>query len=265
MPDPRRPSHTGPHAAAAPAQLDPPSRNQVRIGALQEPRPEQVVKEASDPRPARITDLPDHRTGGECPPPPRRAVPPGAGKPPRTAADTPTAARSHSAWRRPGSGSPRFRRTSPAARTNSPRASRSGESDPPGTSHCVRRRAPSLAYAPRANPARAAAAPSSSNSSLVRENSPCAATGPTVETGAPAGTPFGCPSMPSGVIAAVDVGFAVADGRWRIIAVESSLAASFVALAAAAITGSAWLPIAGLAANGLKDLWQHRTQLTGTR
>ena len=71
--------------------------------------------------------------------------------------------------------------------------------------------------------------------------------------------------MPSGVIAAVYVGFAVADGRWRIIAVESSLAASFVVLAAAAITGSAWLLVAVLAAHGLKDLWQHRTQVTGTR
>ncbi len=68
------------------------------------------------------------------------------------------------------------------------------------------------------------------------------------------------------LIAAVYVGFAVADGRWRIIAVESTLAASFVVLAAVAVTGSAWLLVAGLAAHGLKDLWQHRTQyVTGTR
>ena len=29
--------------------------------------------------------------------------------------------------------------------------------------------------------------------------------------------------------------------------------------AAAGVTGSAWLLVAGLAAHGLKDLWQHRT------
>jgi hypothetical protein len=68
------------------------------------------------------------------------------------------------------------------------------------------------------------------------------------------------------LIAAVYVGFAVADGRWHIIAVESSVAASFVVLAAVAVTGSAWLLVAGLAAHGLKDLWQHRTRyVTGTR
>ena len=68
------------------------------------------------------------------------------------------------------------------------------------------------------------------------------------------------------LIAAVYVGFAVADGRWCIIAAESSVAASFVVLAAVAVTGSAWLLVAGLAAHGLKDLWQHRTQyVTGTR
>lgn len=67
-------------------------------------------------------------------------------------------------------------------------------------------------------------------------------------------------------IAAVYIGFAVADGRWRIIAVESSVAASFVVLAAVAVTGSVWLLVAGMAAHGLKDLWQHRTQyVTGTR
>jgi hypothetical protein len=52
------------------------------------------------------------------------------------------------------------------------------------------------------------------------------------------------------LIAAVYIGFAVADGRWRIIAVESSVAASFVVLAAVAVTGSAWLLVAGLAAHG---------------
>jgi hypothetical protein len=61
------------------------------------------------------------------------------------------------------------------------------------------------------------------------------------------------------LIAAVYIGFAVADGRPRIIAVETGVAATFVVVAAAAVTGSAWLLVAGLAGHGLKDLWQHRT------
>ena len=61
------------------------------------------------------------------------------------------------------------------------------------------------------------------------------------------------------VIAAVYVGFAVADGRPKVIAVESSVTFAFVVVAAAAITGSPWLLVAGLAGHGLKDLWQHRT------
>jgi hypothetical protein len=62
------------------------------------------------------------------------------------------------------------------------------------------------------------------------------------------------------LIAAVYIGFAVADGRGRVIAVESSVASAFVIVAAAAITGSPWLLVIGLAGHGLKDLWQHRTQ-----
>ena len=61
------------------------------------------------------------------------------------------------------------------------------------------------------------------------------------------------------LIAAVYIGFAVADGRPRIIAVETGVASVFVVIAAAAVTGSAWLLVAGLAGHGLKDLWQHRT------
>ena len=61
------------------------------------------------------------------------------------------------------------------------------------------------------------------------------------------------------LIAAVYIGFAVADGRPRIIAVETGVAAAFVVVAAAAVTGSAWLIVAGLAGHGCKDLWQHRT------
>jgi hypothetical protein len=68
------------------------------------------------------------------------------------------------------------------------------------------------------------------------------------------------------VIAAVYIGFSVADGRWKVIAVESAVATLFVVVAAAATTGPSWLIVAGLVGHGLKDLWQHRTQfVTGTR
>lgn len=62
------------------------------------------------------------------------------------------------------------------------------------------------------------------------------------------------------LIAAVYIGFSVADGRWRVIAVESSVAGLFVVIAAMGVSGSAWLLVAGLAGHGVKDLWQHRTQ-----
>lgn len=61
------------------------------------------------------------------------------------------------------------------------------------------------------------------------------------------------------LIAAVYIGFSVADGRWHVIAIETSVAASFVLVAAVSVTGSAWLLVLGLAGHGLKDLWQHRT------
>jgi hypothetical protein len=54
------------------------------------------------------------------------------------------------------------------------------------------------------------------------------------------------------------IGFAVADGRRAIIAVESTVAGVFVVVAAAAVTGSPWLLVLGPAGHGLKDLWQHR-------
>jgi hypothetical protein len=67
-------------------------------------------------------------------------------------------------------------------------------------------------------------------------------------------------------IAAVYIGFSVADGRWKVIATETTVAAVFVVVAAAAITGSAWLLVVGFTGHGLKDFWQHRTQfVTGTR
>ena len=62
------------------------------------------------------------------------------------------------------------------------------------------------------------------------------------------------------LIASIYIGFAVADGRPTVIAVESSVAAVFVIVAAAAVTGSPWLLVLGLAGHGLKDLWQHRRQ-----
>ena len=60
-------------------------------------------------------------------------------------------------------------------------------------------------------------------------------------------------------IAFIYIGFAVADGRWRIIAVECGVVGVFVVIAAAGVTGSAWLLVIGLAGHGLKDWWQHRS------
>jgi hypothetical protein len=61
------------------------------------------------------------------------------------------------------------------------------------------------------------------------------------------------------LIAAVYIGFAVADGRPPVIVVESGVAGLFVVLAAAGVTGSAWLLVLGFTGHGLKDLWQHRS------
>jgi hypothetical protein len=61
------------------------------------------------------------------------------------------------------------------------------------------------------------------------------------------------------LIAAVYIGFSVADGRPKVIVVETGVATAFLVVAAAAVTGSAWLIVAGLAGHGLKDLWQHHT------
>jgi hypothetical protein len=68
------------------------------------------------------------------------------------------------------------------------------------------------------------------------------------------------------LIASIYIGFAVADGRPLVIAVECGVAAIFIAFAVAAITGPVWLLAIGLAGHGLKDLWQHRRQfVAGTR
>ena len=61
-------------------------------------------------------------------------------------------------------------------------------------------------------------------------------------------------------IAAVYVGFAVADGRPRVIAVETAVAGLFIVLAATAVTATAWLLVLGYAGHGLKDAWQQRSQ-----
>jgi hypothetical protein len=52
------------------------------------------------------------------------------------------------------------------------------------------------------------------------------------------------------VIASVSIGFVVADGRQTVLAVEGGVAGMFVIVAAAAITGTAWLLVAGLAGHG---------------
>jgi hypothetical protein len=61
------------------------------------------------------------------------------------------------------------------------------------------------------------------------------------------------------VIAAVYIGFAVADGRPKVIAVEVGVASIFVVLAAIAVTETVWVLVIAYAGHGLKDLWQHRT------
>ena len=60
------------------------------------------------------------------------------------------------------------------------------------------------------------------------------------------------------LIASVYIGFAVADGRPKVIAAESVVASIFVVVAAVAVTGSVWPIVVGLVGHGLKDLWQHR-------
>jgi hypothetical protein len=62
------------------------------------------------------------------------------------------------------------------------------------------------------------------------------------------------------LIAAVYIGFAVADGRPRVIAVECAVAGLFVLLAATAVTATARLLVLGYTGHGLKDAWQQRRQ-----
>ena len=68
------------------------------------------------------------------------------------------------------------------------------------------------------------------------------------------------------LIAAVYIGFAVADGRSQVIATESAVAGLFLVLAAVGVAASPWVLVAAYAGHGGKDLWQHRTQfVAGTR
>jgi hypothetical protein len=62
------------------------------------------------------------------------------------------------------------------------------------------------------------------------------------------------------IIASVYVGFAVADGRPRVLAVEVGVTFAFFLVATIAIVASPWLSVVALVAHGIKDLWQHRTQ-----
>ena len=61
------------------------------------------------------------------------------------------------------------------------------------------------------------------------------------------------------VIAAVYIGFSVADGRGHVIAVECVVAAAFVVVAAVGVTGSPWWLVAGMVGHAVKDWVQHRT------
>ena len=61
------------------------------------------------------------------------------------------------------------------------------------------------------------------------------------------------------LIAAVYIGFAVADGRRLVVIVEVLVASAFVIVGAAAIRWTPWLVVIGLVGHGLKDTWQERT------
>jgi hypothetical protein len=85
-----------------------------------------------------------------------------------------------------------------------------------------------------------------------------------IQAAAPLGfwwlTPATVYGLSVALIAAVYIGFTVADGRPRVIAVEAGVAGGFVVLAAVGVTGPAWLLVLGFFGHGVKDLWQHRRQ-----
>ena len=73
-------------------------------------------------------------------------------------------------------------------------------------------------------------------------------------------------SLMVALIAAVYIGFAVSDGRTRVIIVESTVVTGFFIAAALVVTATPWLIVFVYLAHGAKDLWQHRTQFVrGTR
>ncbi|MCY7418539.1 MAG: hypothetical protein LH650_08605, partial [Chloroflexi bacterium] len=61
-------------------------------------------------------------------------------------------------------------------------------------------------------------------------------------------------------IASVYIGFAVADGRPRVLAVEIAIASLFVVLATASLVTPAWLLAIAYFLHGLNDLWHERHQ-----
>jgi hypothetical protein len=61
-------------------------------------------------------------------------------------------------------------------------------------------------------------------------------------------------------IAAIYIGFAVADGRPRVIATEAAVAGAFVVIASVAVGSTPWLLVLGYGGHGLKDYVQHRRQ-----
>jgi hypothetical protein len=67
-----------------------------------------------------------------------------------------------------------------------------------------------------------------------------------------------------GLIASIYIGFAVADGRRRVIVTETLVASLFVIAAAMAVTNTAWILVVGYAGHGCKDFWQERRAFVST-
>ena len=68
------------------------------------------------------------------------------------------------------------------------------------------------------------------------------------------------------LIAAVYIGFAVSDGRTKVIVAECAVVVGFFLVAAIAVTETPWILVGLYLAHGAKDLWQHRHQFVrGTR
>ncbi len=63
------------------------------------------------------------------------------------------------------------------------------------------------------------------------------------------------------LIASLHIGSAIAAGAAACSPSKAVLPACSSSSPAAAVTGTPWLLVAGLAGHGFKDLWQHRRQL----